>query len=342
MNRVDCTTKLTGEYNVKVMKGSDSIFETGWCSNTILSGGLVSLYNTHPLNLIQYLDLGKGSILPGTLGYGLTGVSTLADSAEFFNIINNNAEAYTVDATTRVYYVNFVTKPSPINHLIQEFAVKASPAAGAFARNVFDAPIAIEKNTYIVFEYRLKLNRINTVTTNLPVNTNDGYTFNIPVSTSALSIPHNEVYKPGNKLLLLENTESFPQFNKGWQTNFKYAVGNEKYSTFSSVELGRGIDETTRSYTVSTAFINVSATPIGLYDNISTLMIMRNNDVRYEVEFPYDYIAATRVKFPFTLYNFTNDYFDINGTTFTDFGGIDNIRFNSLTFYYNYTWFEGS
>ena len=342
MNKIDCITKLKGEYKIKLIKDDALIFETDWSKNTILSAGLASLYNTDPTDLIKYLDLGKSNTLPGTAGYGLTGIITPPDTASFYNVLNNDIESYTSNVSSRVYYANFVTLPSPITHTIREFAIKASPLSGAFARNVFKEPIIVDANSYLIFEYRLKLSRYNNLTTNLKFNTGDGYTYTVPVTTSALNIPYNEVYKTNNQLLLLRNNTPFTEFGSNWPKSPSYAVGNKQYSLFDSVELGRS-HSNTRSYTVSTAFINISSKPIGLFNEINTLVITRDMSKNYGAEFPYEFITATRLEFPLSLYNFVTDYFDISGTTFTRSVEIGkDSNYNAFNFFFNYTWSEAN
>lgn len=340
MNKIDYVSKLRGEYNVKVVREDGFIYETGWCKNTILSGGLASLYNTDPVNLIKYLDLGKSNQLPGTHGYGLTGILTPPDTASFYNILNNDIESYTSNISSRVYYANFVTVPSPIQHTVREFAVKSSPLSGAFARNVFNEPLVIDVNSYLIFEYRLRLDRYSVVNKNLKFNTSDGYTYSVPITTASLNIPYNEVYKTKNQLLLLRNTTAFTKFGDNWFNGPSYAVANRQYSLFDSTETGRGHDNT-RSYTVSTVFANISSTPLGLFNEINTIAITRDTSQKYNSEFPYEIFTATRVGFPLALYNFATDYFDISGTTFTRSIEIGEASTqNAFNIYVNYTWSE--
>jgi hypothetical protein len=341
MKRIDCITRLAGEYNIKIINNSTTVYESGWSKNTILSAGLAGLYDTDPADLIKVLDFGKNNALSGVAGFTLSGVLVLPDSVDFYNIPSGNTESYNISNDTRVYYSYFSTKPSTITHTIQEFAIKPSLSASAFARNVFSAPLLIEANSYVIFEYRLKLNRSATFISNLPFSTHDGYTFTVPITTVALSIPYTEIYKKNNKLLLLENNESFFEFGKKWPEISKYALGSESYSMFPSTEIGRGVDTATRTFAVSTVFTNVSSELIGFYNNINTLVIMRDNSEQYDVEFPNSYFTATRLKFPLTLYNFSNDYFDIYGRSLTRSEEIGNAsRRNAFNLYYNYIWSE--
>jgi hypothetical protein len=342
MNKIDYITKLKGEYNVKVVQENGFVYESGWCKNTILSGGLASLYNTNPVDLIKYLDLGKSNQLPGTAGYGLTGVLTLPDTASFYNILNNDTESYTSNLSSRIYYANFVTAPSPIQHTIREFAVKSSPLSSAFARNVFSDPITVDINSYLIFEYRLKLDRYSISNSDLRFNTNDGYTYSVPVTTASLDIPYNEVYKTKNQLLLLRNTSAFSRFGDGWPESPSYAIANRQYSLFDSFETGRG-HTNTRAYTVSTVFANISSTPLGLFNEINTIAIVRDPGQKYNTEFPREIFTAMRVEFPLALYNFATDYFDISGTTFTRSVEIgEKSTANAFNLCINYTWSEAN
>lgn len=338
MNRhIEQLTELRGEYNLSVYSGEREIYNTGWCNNTILSGGLVNLYNSTVVSLINRLDFGNSTLLPGNLGYGLSGVIEIIPNLS--NIIANNSNTFIENLSTQVYYTRFQTQPLTAENILREFCVKSTSTG--FSRNVFNQEIVVEASQYIVFEYRLKAcRRVNEIS-EIPFSTPTNSTFKIPVSSSIFNVPYLEVYKPGSLLILAENTEDLPiTYNIQWPSPIKFAVRNRAFSTFTSRELGKSIDHSTRSYTVSTAFIGISSAVTGVFNKINTLILTRPQDVYNTVVYPFDNFMATRLKFPLSLYRFPTQFFE--SSDIYNYAPLISVQgaSNQIDLYYNFTWAE--
>lgn len=334
---VEQITELKGEYNLFVYSNTQEIYNTGWCSNTILSGGLVNLYNSTVINLINRLDFGQSSQLPGSLGYGLSGVIDV--NPILSNIVVNTNNTFIENLSTQVYYSRFQTQPLSAETTLREFCIRSTTEG--FSRNVFDQEVVVEAGQYIIFEYRLKACRRVKEHSNIPFSTPSNTTFNIPTSSSVFNIPYPEVYKPGSVLILTENTEDLPKtYNIQWPNPIKFAVRNRIFSTFNSKELGRSIDHSTRSYTVSTAFVGVSSAVTGLYNKINTLLLSRPSDSYNTIIYPYDNFIATRLKFPLVLYRFPPQFFQ-SSDIYAYAPLINELETsNRIDLYYNFTWAE--
>jgi hypothetical protein len=334
---VEQITELKGEYNLSVYSNSVEIYSTGWCSNTILSGGLINLYNTTVTNLINRLDFGNSSQLPGSLGYGLTGVIEV--NPVFSNIVANTSNTFIENLSTQVYYTRFQTQPLSAENTLREFCVKSTTTG--FSRNVFDQEVVVEADQYVIFEYRLKACRRVKDFSNIPFSTPSNNTFNIPVSSAIFNVPYPEVYKPGSILVLTENTEDLPNtYNIQWPNPIKFAVRNRAFSTFTSKELGRSINHSTRSYTVSTAFIGVSSAVTGVFNKINTLLLARPQDIYNTIIYSYDNFMATRLKFPLSLYRFPTQFFQSSDIYAYAPLINDQGASNQIDLFYNFTWAE--
>jgi hypothetical protein len=315
MNKIDCISELRGEYNIKVLEGDRVVYESGWRKNTILANGLSQLYSNDASVLTAVLDLGSSSSLPGTQGYDLQGVVTPASQSEFVNIPRSRHSVTTENLSTRVFYSYFSSRIATNNETVREFAIKSSATGAAFARNVFLAPILIESNQYIILEYRLKINRYHTFTTKLPFKTGSGHTFTVPITGVTYNIPYNEMYRKDNDLLLVKDKTPLPTFGTNWPATPNFAITNRLFSTFKPHEIGHGLDSNTRTYSVSTAYYNISARPYGLHNQINTLILSRKSDSVVSNELVNDKFVAMRVAFPLALYNYENNFFGVNGIT---------------------------
>jgi len=340
-NKLDHITEIRGEYNLSVFHGIDKLYTTGWCTNTILSGGLVNLYNSNVIDLINRLDFGLSTSLPGTDGYGLSSVISPA-SGVLVNIQPNAQNTFIQDLSTQVYYSRFQTPLLTSNISLNEFCVKSQTTG--FSRNVFIEPIFVERDQYIIFEYRLNACRSITYNSNIPFSTPSNRTFNIPVSSVIFNVPYPEIYRPGSQLILLQNTETLPnQYNILWPDQQVYSVVNEAFSTFKSTEIGRGINNDTKSYTVSTAFYNVSAAPVGIFNQISTILLQRPTGNYNNIVYPFNSFVATRLKFPLTLYKYPSEFFQSFDSTYYS-GSTSLIKedgiYNAFDLFYNFTWRE--
>lgn len=361
MNKIDCISELRGEYNIKVLENKRTVFSSGWCKNTILSGGLVNLYNNDISSLTNILDLGKSSSLPGSQGYGLKGVIQPADTP-LLNIPRSRHSVFSesdgvVNNATRVFYSYFASDVSTTDQTLSEFAIRSSSNIGGFARNVFSRPVNVQRNQYIILEYILKVNRRHTLTTKLPFKTSAGHSFTVPITGVSFNIPYNEMYRNDNELILLKENTPLPAFGTNWPVSPNFAINNKAFSTFTSTEIGRGLNNTTRSYSVSTVFYNISAKPYGLFNQINTIALGRNSQITFNNGLVNDRFLAIRMSFPLSLYNYENNFFDINGitsevvpnTTRPLHGVYDyrtysttSSRYNKLDLYFNYTWSEVS
>lgn len=316
MNRIDCKTELEGEYNIKVIEGDRSVYESGWCRNTILAHGLQDLYTNSITSLTESLDVGTSTLYSGSAGYSLNGIVALPESSVFLNIPRSKHSIYNdKKKSTRVFYSYFASSVATVEHRLNEFAVKAVGGTRAFARNVFKGTVVVLPNQYIVFEYRLHVKRSFSFTSKLPFTSSSGHTFTVPCTGVCFNIPYNEVYRSDDELVLLNEPSDLPTFDVNWPAKRKFAVASRGFSTFRPSEIGRGLDNNTRAYSVSTVYANISAQPYGLYNQINTLLLSRNSNVQFSSDLPNSGFLGIKFKFPLALYNYENNFFDINGIT---------------------------
>lgn len=316
--KIDCISELRGEYNISVLEGDRTVYESGWCQNTILSKGLENLYDKPILNLTGMLDLGNSDQYPGVEGYNLDGVVDPSDSTTFLNVPRSRHTIYTEkDAqgvgSTRVFYSYFITNEADSPQTFAEFAIKSDKRT-AFARNTFKNKVTVQTNQYIVMEYRLRVRRSYSFTSKLPFETGSNQLFTIPCSGVCFNIPYNEMYRNDNELSLLAESSNLPPFGVKWPEFPTYGIRSRIFSTFKPTEIGYSLDNTTRSFTVSTIFANISAQPSGLYNRINTLLLSRSSDVQFDLSLPNSAFLGVKFKFPLALYNYENSSFDINGT----------------------------
>lgn len=360
--RIDCISDLRGEYNISVLEGDNTIYTSGWCQNTILSSGLQNLYNKTVTSLTGILDLGKSDALPGAEGFNLTGVIEPSDSFTFLNVARSRHTIYTEKnaqnaGTVRVFYSYFITNVADSPQTFAEFAIK-SDKKNAFARNTFKSKIVVQENQYIVMEYRLRVRRNYSFTTKLSFDTGGNQTFSIPCSGTCFNIPYNEMYRNDNELILLSENTNLPEFGVKWPLIPTYAIRSRAFSTFKSKEIGYSLDNTTRSFTVSTIFSNISAQPNGLYNRINTFLLTRSSNVQFDIGLPNSAFMGIKFKFPLALYNYENDFFDVDGSTSESiviakcYGesmyrcyprpDAPKTRYNKFDIWFNYTWREVS
>lgn len=334
MNKIDCVTELKGEYSVKVVEGDRAVYDSGWCKNTILSGGLQNLYNRDITTLTGVLDLGKSTASPGASGYGLKGIVTSPDSYTLLNIPRSKHSVYSENVgvnknAARVFYSYFASNVATTEQNLNEFAIKSIDGAGAFARNVFNRTINLRPNQYVVLEYRLKVNRHYNFTSNLPFKTSTGHSFTVPCSGTCYNIPYNEMYRNDNELILINESSNLPVFNTKWPAAQNFAINNKEFSTFKPTEVGRSLNNITRTFSVSTVYYNISSRSIGLYNQINTLLLSRNTKIQFNNGLVNDAFAGVKLKFPLALYNYANNFFDIDGIT-------PEVTQNTLSLYNNY------
>ena len=340
MNKLDFNIGLVGEYKVKITNNNTIKFESDWCRNTILSGGLVSLYNNNITDLLGYVDFGTSTDLIGSLGYKLSGIITPQSDINFINVPRITANT-SFDSLSTVIHYNVYSAAAVADLELNEFSIKSNINSSAFARNVFAEPILLSKNDSLEFIYRLKLNWNTNSRKSLQFNTIDNYTYYVPITSQVYQVPYDDrTYKAGSKLILSKNNERLPQFGRNYPNPVVYGIINKDYSTFNSTELGGSINHNTRTYTVSTAFYNISSTPFGVYKDINSLLLTRDNTVDKGSKF-----FISRLKFPLVLYRTPADSFaglNINCECCepTDiYAGVASFM-NFFTYYINYSWSE--
>ena len=333
MNRVNLNLELKGEYKCQVFDENSILHETDWLSNTILSGGLLDLYNYSIPEMLSYLDFGKSDSYPGKEGYFLNSVYDLTDSPRLKDIAAATSETYTENTSTRVYYRSFATLPSTLDTTIKEFAIKRSLTGNSFARNTM-LPLNIKAGQYVVFYYRLKVNWFSLLKYNLRVDTADNYTYSVPVTGATYQIPYERTYYNKNQLVLTQTTEEIPSFGSVFPTVIAYGIQNKVNSSFTPTELGYSIDHNTKSVTVSTVYHNVSAASLGIYKNISNIYLSTDGPVSNTSNF-----FTTNFKFPLALYNLAADT-DLALSPYADPYAAVGMRSNYFTFNVLYSWRE--
>jgi hypothetical protein len=341
MNKLDFNIGLVGEYKVKITNNNTTKFESDWSKNTILSGGLVSLYNNNITDLLGYVDFGTSTDLKGSLGYNLSGVISPQSDSNFVNVQRITENTSYENLSTVIYYNVYNTIPAAADLELNEFSIKNNINSSSFARNVFAESILLSKNDSLEFIYRLKLNWNTNSKTSLQFNTLDNYSYFVPITSQVYQVPYSDrTYKSGSKLILSKNNERLPQFGRNYPNPVVYGIINKTYSTFNSTELGSSINNNTRTYTVSTAFYNISSTPFGIYKDINSLLLTRDDTVDKASKF-----FITRLKFPLVLYRTPVDTFtslNINCECCepTDIYTVSESYANFFTYYINYSWSE--
>lgn len=359
--KIDCISELKGEYNIKVLEGDTTVYESGWCQNTILSGGLQGLYNQSITSLTGVLDLGTSTLRPGVAGYNLAGIISKPASSIFLNIPRSKHSIYTEkdtqnNNTVRVFYSYFASGVADTAQSFNEFAIKSENKIIAFARNTFKSAVTVQPNQYITMEYRMKVGRRYSFTSNLPFKTSGGQSFTVPCTGVAFNIPYNEMYRKDNELVLLNEATNLPAFGVQWPTTPKYAIRSRDFSIFTPTEIGYSLNNTTRSFTVSTVFSNISARSYGLFNSINTLLLTRSTKTQFEIGLPNSAFLGVKLKFPLALYNYENDFFDKDGISLDHnpyarcrpsnspycYYGVIEARYNKFDIGINYTWREVS
>jgi len=347
MNKLNFNIGLLGEYKVKITNKNTVKYESAWCKNTILSGGLASLYNNNITDLLTYVDFGTSTDLKGSLGYQLSGVITPQLDSNFLNVQRSTTNTSYENLSTVIHYNVYNTSQATTDLELNEFSIKRDINSSSFARNVFTDPILISKDDSLEFTYRLKLNWNTNSKTSLQFNTLDNYTYYVPITSQVYQVPYNDrTYKSGSTLILCKNNESLPQFGRNYPDPIIYGIINKSYSTFNSTELGNSINHNTRTYTVSTAFYNISSTPLGIYKDINSLILTRDNTIDRTSKF-----FISRLKFPLVLYRTpinavsslkincecceSSDIYSGN----TSYIGVSSL-INFFNYYINYSWSE--
>jgi hypothetical protein len=347
MNNVNLNLDLKGEYSYQVIDNGLVVEESDWSTNTILSGGLIDLYTYDIPSLLNYLDFGKSGNFIGKAGYFLNGVEETTGDSRLSSVKASTSESYVENVSTKVYYRSFTTLPSTSNATIREFAIKRSQSSNAFARNTFLTPLNIKAGQYIIFYYRLKIDWSSILNYRLTINTGDNYDYSIPVDGATYQIPYDRTYYNNNSLILSQTTEDIPNFGEIFPTNLTYGINNRVSSSFKPTELGYSIDHTTKSVTVNTSYVNVSASSVGIFKNIRCIYLSKDGSVD-----PSSNFFVSRFKFPLAIYNLDADTtasiqltYSINTNSgpigpYSDPYAPSGKRTNYFTFNVNYTWRE--
>lgn len=340
---INLNLQLKGQYKFNIIEDNEVVYSTPWCNNTILSGGLVDLYSNSILDMLQYLDIGKSNQFSGVAGYGLSGV---IEPSIFTNILRDDIETYQDTLSSKSYYTSFTSSKSISSFEIKEFAIKKSSnsSQGAFARNTFIESYTITPNQIINFEYKLTVGWGSTTTTSLPITGNDvGYTYTIPITSTTYNIPYDRVFYNNNYLFLISNVydefnlvqTSLPTMGDTYPYYFDWGINDSTTSTYKPTEILSSINNTTRTFNVTTLYKNITCSEnAGIFNNITTALLVKDGDITsYNHSF-----NVTRFAFPLAVYNDFSTCVTPLSDQITTISSTP--KFNILSLAYTYTWSE--
>ena len=292
---------LYGEYRIRVIDGKNVISDTGWCKNTILSAGLVSLSSLSIPEVINSLDLGTSLINPGSAGYGLSGVQSKCVNNELINIERDSLQTFIDNKSTKVYVAGYTSDfTSTSNETIREFCVKTSDGVG-FSRNVLPNELVINYGQAVNFEYRLSIGWASTYSIKVPFKTTT-QTFYVDTTTTTYNIPYDRAYYNNNKLLLLRNNEALPVFGSNYPASLDYTFNNLYYSTFSPTTVVASINNSSRTMSVYDEYVISSPETTGILSPVNTALIVKDGNI----DIPSNKFMVTRFNYPLYLYNYSN------------------------------------
>ena len=326
MSNINYNIKLCGEYRLTVLDNKTVVSDTGWCKNTILSGGLVYLANNSFLDSLSFVDFGTDISNPGS--FSLDSVITPCVNAELTDIPSNNIQYYPVDKSIQVYYSTYSSSIiSVIEEVVNEFCIKTKEKIG-FSRTVLPSPVTVNIGQNLNFEYRVSVDYTNESASNVEFVTHDGTSFYVPVTSKVFNLPNfdNDLSRAGRlidtyPLLLLQNSEDLPSFGDSYPQTEIYAINNsQQQSTFAPSIVYSDIDNITKSYSVITEYRNLSA-PLnsGVFDNINTALLKYKDTG----------VLLSRFGYPLTIYN---------SSLYSNPSAINSS--NLLSLFYKYTWSE--
>lgn len=296
---IDVNYKLRGMYRYSLYTQDELFYTSNWSRNTILSSGLIELYQKDIPSILNMLSLGQSNALPNSNGYGLSGVIT---PTSFINIPRSDFQSYIDNNTPSVktYYTSFniTTSSTPIT--LREFAIMSTPTTG-FARNVFQEEITVPGNSILNFEYKLEVDWEETQTTTTLIDNVSSNTFFIPISVTTYNIPGDKLFYSNTKLLLNQYNGSMPVFGEDfWKQNPNWGLTTKTNSTFNISQTLTAIDNITRKLTVTTLYNNISA-PVysGFNANINSFNLVLDGDTNIKNN-SYFYC---RFAYPLNLYN---------------------------------------
>jgi hypothetical protein len=341
-NNLSTDISLYGEYRLQVLEKDNIITDTGWCKNTILSSGLVSLSSLSIPEAISYLDLGTSSSNPGALSYSLNGVRSKSVNEELVNIERDSLQTYTDNTSTKVYVAGYTSDFTSVStETIREFSVKTSNGKG-FSRNVLPSEVTVNYGQAVNFEYRLSVGWDSTYDVKVPFK-NTASTFYVDTTTKTYNIPYDRVYYNNNKLLLLKNNEALPSFGDNYPASLDYSFNNLYFSTFSPVTISASINNTNRTMSVYDEYADLtSADVIGIIAPVYTALLVKDGDINI----PANKFLATRFKFPIFFYNYSN-IADVNLLPISNaIPRITNqyncLKKNIMSLCYRYSWSEST
>lgn len=341
-NNLTTNINLYGEYRLRVIERDSVVADTGWCKNTILSSGLVSLSSLSVPEAISYLDLGTSSIKPGALGYNLNGVFSKSINKELVSIERDSLQTFTEKLSTKVYVAGYTSDFTSLStETIREFSIKTADGRG-FSRNVLADEVTVNYGQAVNFEYRLSLGWASTYNIKVPFkNTNS--TFYVDTTTKTYNIPYDRVYYNNNKMLLLKNNDDLPNFGENYPTSLDYAFNNLYFSTFNPTTISASIDNTNKTMSVYDEYKDISSADIiNTVEPVYTAVIVKDGDINI----PSNKFLVTRFNFPILFYNYSNVQDTNLLTVNTAFPRILNqyncLKKNIMSLCYRYSWSEST
>jgi hypothetical protein len=346
MSVVDANINLCGEYRIKVLEKDTIVSDSGWCKNTILSGGLIRLATLPFSDILYFLDLGTSSALSATPNYSLSGVISPSSNSTLLNVERDNFQIIynSTYPNLRTYYTSFTTQLADIvTETIKEFAIKpySGSSVEAFSRAVLPTPTTVNFNQAVNFEYRLSVDwssyverdytpfRMMPYTIGSPASSYN--TFYVPTTSTIYNIPEDRLFNPLTKLILCKNNEELPAFGDAYPSPVQYGLESEASSTFNSNTLSAYLDKSKKCFNIITQYSNISAPQgAGVLSGISTaILVSPDTNTKF---------LATRFKHPITLYNYERLSDVIGLSTYN--ANYDIFRKNLLGLNYRYAWGE--
>lgn len=346
MSVVAASINLCGEYRLKVLESEQIVSDSGWCKNTILSGGLIRLATLPFAEILNFLDLGTSSNLSATPTFSLSGVLSPSTNSVLKNVKRDNFQIiYNRDfPNLRTYYASFTTQlADTVTETIREFAIK--PVIGntvdAFSRATLTTPTIVNLAQAVNFEYRLSVDwssfvekdytpfRTTSFTIGSPASSYN--TFFIPTTSMVYNIPEDRIFNPLNELILCKNNDTLPSFSDTYPTSIEYGLPTEASSTFTPSTLSAYLDKTNKCFNVITQYSGISAPQdSGILSGIYTAVLKSpKTNIRF---------LATRFKTPLTLYNYERLSDVIGLSTYN--ANFDIFQKNIISLNYRYVWGE--
>ena len=346
MSVVDASINLCGEYRLKVLESDTIVSDSGWCKNTILSGGLLRLASLPFSDILNFLDLGTSSALSATPSFSLSGIISPSNNSFFTNVKRDNFQIiYNKEyPNLRTYYTSFTTQLADVvAETIKEFAIK--PFIGntddAFARSTLLTPTQVSYNQAVNFEYRLTVDwssyverdytPFRTISYTIGSPASSYNTFYVPTTSIVYNIPEDRIFNSLNTLILCSNDEDLPSFGDIYPNPIQYGLLSEASSTFNPETLSAYLDKDKKCFNIITQYSHISSSQgSGVLSSINTaILVSPNTNTRF---------LATRFKYPLTLYNYER-LSDVIGLSTYNIN-YDIYRKNLLSLNYRYTWGE--